>query len=774
MAGDLETLTVRMEAQFRSFEREMQRTRAVTDRQTKAIADKFSGLNQQVEKSMGSLGGSASAGLAKFSGVLAAGFSVNKIMELSDAFTNATNKIKAAGLDGAALKPAQDAITRIADESRTSFGTVSDLYAKLTRSSKDLGASQADVATVTSTVSKALKLSGASAGESESAILQLGQALQSGSLQGDELRSLLENAPLLAQAIATEFGVAVGELKNLGANGELAAGRVFQALVKAAPQVDAAFATTKATFADMWVGFQNALLGFVGALQQAISASPAYVQALSEVEGKLNAARLAQEGFNSAAEKAGQAQTTSRATGLKSDLEANAAEIRNLQTQLGALIQDVEKFGAIGIKGDEKQEALRIVARAMTGTKEETIAAAVELQKMGDANPSFANVFSGINSVIKALGILRSEAASTAATLANMSYGPQQPAPQTPFKIDRSKIIADDQVMEATSESIAKGLLNDQIVNSKLDDSAKKVVAKQKELRDMLNKQGIGAPSNLNSIASQIVSNEDAASGGGKSGKSDAEKSAAKSATEVKHFADELNKTLDPTIEYNRQIDLLFAAMERGIIPANQAAEAMALIGERTLEAGNKAAQSKTGFEEQFKSMEATINAVGSKFGDTLGDLATGGKVSFTDLANSIIKDLIRIMTQMLIVKPIIQSLQSSLGASLGIPSIGGAGLGHRASGGPVQSGRTYLVGENGPEMVRFGKNGTVVPNAAVKNPSAAAGASQSAVPITISVVGARGNSEIQQMVAAGVSSGLKAYDQRLPSRISDINVRYS
>src|SRR5207253_2218544 len=111
----------------------------------------------------------AVGGLAKFGGALTAALSVDQMAKFSDEWTNATNKIKASGLDATATKGAQDAITRIADDSRTSFGTVADLYSKLTRSSKDLGASQADVATVTSTVSKALKLSGASAQESESA-----------------------------------------------------------------------------------------------------------------------------------------------------------------------------------------------------------------------------------------------------------------------------------------------------------------------------------------------------------------------------------------------------------------------------------------------------------------------------------------------------------------------------------------------------------------------------------------------------------------------------
>jgi tape measure domain-containing protein len=51
-------------------------------------------------------------------------------------------------------------------------------------------------------------------------MIQLRQALSSGILQGEELRSIREQAPLVAQAIAQEMGVTIGKLKELGAEGE--------------------------------------------------------------------------------------------------------------------------------------------------------------------------------------------------------------------------------------------------------------------------------------------------------------------------------------------------------------------------------------------------------------------------------------------------------------------------------------------------------------------------------------------------------------------------
>src|SRR5690606_168511 len=100
--------------------------------------------------------------------------------------------------------------------------------------------------------------------EQAAGILQLGQALGSGFLQGDELRSIRENAPLLAQAIANEFGVTIAKLKDLGAEGELTTDRVFKAILNAQKEIDAIFGTTSSTIAEGFTRVQNALTEYIG------------------------------------------------------------------------------------------------------------------------------------------------------------------------------------------------------------------------------------------------------------------------------------------------------------------------------------------------------------------------------------------------------------------------------------------------------------------------------------------------------------------------------
>lgn len=264
MATDLERLVVRLEAQMKTFENEMKRSRSVADRETKAIEDRFNKLGPNITRAMASAGKGVTAAL----GAISAGVAIREVQQLADTYTQAGNKIAASAQS--AGKPIEDMgstlniVGDIAQRSRSSFEATADLYARLTRSSTELGVSQTEIAVATEVVAKSLKSSGASAAETSSALTQLGQALGSGKLQGDELRSLLESAPGLAQVIAREFNTTIGGLRELGSTGELTSRRVFDALLKAAPEVEAAFAKTKATVADAFTEMTTAATRYVG------------------------------------------------------------------------------------------------------------------------------------------------------------------------------------------------------------------------------------------------------------------------------------------------------------------------------------------------------------------------------------------------------------------------------------------------------------------------------------------------------------------------------
>jgi tape measure domain-containing protein len=178
-------------------------------------------------------------------GALAAGTVVTKY---SDELSNLTTKLKIATETQLEFYTALNDTRRIAIDSRSDLNSIVTLYGKVSRSAKSVGASQQEVAKFTELVGKSLTVSGATVQESASAILQLSQGLASGTLAGEELRAVLESAPMLAEEFAKGLGVAVGQLKKLGEDGELTTAKLFKALLKRSSSIEDNFKKVEITF----------------------------------------------------------------------------------------------------------------------------------------------------------------------------------------------------------------------------------------------------------------------------------------------------------------------------------------------------------------------------------------------------------------------------------------------------------------------------------------------------------------------------------------------
>lgn len=139
-------------------------------------------------------------------------------------------------------------LQRISARTQTEVGANAGVFNRLNGSLLQMGGTQQDTLRITELLGKAIKVSGASGVEASSAMVQFGQALGSGKLAGDELRSLLENAPYLMRQLADGLGVPIGALKQLGEDGKLTADVVVNALSKAAERIDADFKKLPATF----------------------------------------------------------------------------------------------------------------------------------------------------------------------------------------------------------------------------------------------------------------------------------------------------------------------------------------------------------------------------------------------------------------------------------------------------------------------------------------------------------------------------------------------
>nr|DAY60308.1 MAG TPA: tail tape measure [Caudoviricetes sp.] len=151
----------------------------------------------------------------------------------------------------------QDQIFAAAQRSRGEYGAIVDNVAKLGLLAGDAFNDTSEIVAFTETMQKAFKISGASTSEATNAMYQLNQAMASGRLQGDEYRSIIENAPLLAQAIADYCGVSRGELKELSSAGAISADVVKAAVFNMAEDVEQKFAEMPMRFSDVWTSIKN-------------------------------------------------------------------------------------------------------------------------------------------------------------------------------------------------------------------------------------------------------------------------------------------------------------------------------------------------------------------------------------------------------------------------------------------------------------------------------------------------------------------------------------
>lgn len=211
-----------------------------------------SGLSQ-IKSSLSGIAGS----LGPIAGAMAAAFSVSAIKSAADDMMNLDGRLRTVTQAEQERYELEDKLYAMAQKDRQSLTSMGDLYYKVARGAQRFGVSQEDSLRVTDVVSKALTVGGASAQEASASILQLGQALGSGVLQGDELRSLDENASTLMNHIANHFGVTMGQLRQMGAQGQLTSEAVIEAILASGDAIDGEFSKMPMTIGQAQTKIKN-------------------------------------------------------------------------------------------------------------------------------------------------------------------------------------------------------------------------------------------------------------------------------------------------------------------------------------------------------------------------------------------------------------------------------------------------------------------------------------------------------------------------------------
>ena len=238
---------------------------AETEERLNDIRNKANGAasaTKNIESATRSVANASDNWLDKMAQIGAGYLSIRAVMEgvkaaigLSDQVSQTTARLNLIVDDGGSVDELEARIRASAERSRASYQTTADSISKLGMLASDSFGSNMELIAFAELLNKSFVVAGTTATEMDAAMLQLTQAMAAGKLQGDEFRSIMENAPMVADAISEYMGVSKGELKELSSDGAITADIIKNSLFDAADDINQKFEQMPVTWEQLWVGF---------------------------------------------------------------------------------------------------------------------------------------------------------------------------------------------------------------------------------------------------------------------------------------------------------------------------------------------------------------------------------------------------------------------------------------------------------------------------------------------------------------------------------------
>ena len=208
-----------------------------------------------------------------------------KATAVSDKFASIKARINLINDGSQSTADIMDKVYQASERTRGSYTDMLDSVAKLNMLAKDSFTSNDEAIRFVEQLNMQFKLSGANVNEVSSAMTQLTQAMAAGRLQGDEFNSIMENAPMLAQAISQEMGVPIGQLKELGSEGAITAEVIKNALFNSADETQAKFNEMPMTFQEVGQQLSNAMFQAFQPVMEELSSMTASEDFKTAIDG---------------------------------------------------------------------------------------------------------------------------------------------------------------------------------------------------------------------------------------------------------------------------------------------------------------------------------------------------------------------------------------------------------------------------------------------------------------------------------------------------------
>lgn len=258
MGKVLSRLDILLHANTANYRRDIRQTTSETKAELKSVSDAAVASSKKIDASLNSLLNMKNA----IAGVGVAAFA-SSIISTADKMQNLASKIKISTDSTEEYVAVMHQLREISRENAASYGATVELYADSRRALKELGKSQQETIDFTSNLSKAMMVGGGAAQAQAAALTQLGQALASGVLRGDEFNSVAEQAPVLLDLLAKELGTTRGALRKLASDGALTSDVIYNAISSATDVLDEKISKMPVTFTQAVGVFKDQYAIFV-------------------------------------------------------------------------------------------------------------------------------------------------------------------------------------------------------------------------------------------------------------------------------------------------------------------------------------------------------------------------------------------------------------------------------------------------------------------------------------------------------------------------------
>ncbi|CAJ4579767.1 phage tail tape measure protein [Burkholderia pseudomallei] len=294
MATSLRELIVSVTANTTEYDRRMRGLSSTAGSYFNAVRDggrtadaAFASNAASVQVTVRALDAARSS-IREYAQAAAAAFGVHQLIEYADEWTNLSNRLRIVTRDEIDFAIAQNDVLRIARDTRQPLDATAELYQRIANNASHLGLSIKQVGPLVTTISKAVALSGVSADTARMGLVQLGQAFAAGQLRGQDLNSVLEELPGVADAIARGMGKSSAQLKSMAEEGKLTVGNLVEALTRAAGGTDTLFEKMQATVGQTMTRLQTEIVKYIGESDQATGASARLAQGIAYVAEHLD------------------------------------------------------------------------------------------------------------------------------------------------------------------------------------------------------------------------------------------------------------------------------------------------------------------------------------------------------------------------------------------------------------------------------------------------------------------------------------------------------